>query len=47
MSRAGLLGLLLLVVVVGGFIGLIVLANSASPPQRQVEGTVPDEKLPK
>lgn len=47
MSRAAVLGLLLLVILVGGFIALVFLADSAAPPQRQVEQTVPDEKLPK
>jgi len=47
MSRASFLLTSLLVLLVAGFVGLIVLAGSAEPPQRQVEQTVPDERLPK
>lgn len=47
MSRAAVLGLLLLIILVGGFVALIFLANSAVPPTRQVEQTIPDERLPK
>lgn len=47
MSRASFLLTSLLVLLVAGFVGLIVLAGSAEPPQRQVEQTIPDERLPK
>jgi len=47
MSRASFVLTALLVLIVAGFAGLLVLANSAEPPQRQVEQTIPDERLPK
>jgi hypothetical protein len=47
MSRASFILISLLVLVVAGIAGLIVLAGSAEPPQRQVEQTIPDERLPK
>lgn len=47
MSRSAVLGLLLLAILIGGTVALVMLANSAAPPQRQVEQTIPDERLPK
>ena len=47
MSRASFYLVSLLVLLVAGFVGLIMLADSTKPPQRQVEQTVPDERLPK
>ncbi len=47
MSRASFLLTSLVVLLIAGFIALVVLAGSAEPPQRQVEQTIPDERLPK
>lgn len=47
MSRSAVLLIALVVVVVGAFAGLVYLANSSQPPQRQVEQAIPDERLPK
>ena len=47
MSRTAILSLGLIVVIGAGFAGLVVLANSSEPPQRQVEQTIPDDRLPK
>ncbi len=47
MSRSAILLIALAVLVLGGFGGLVYLANSSQPPQRQVEQTIPDERLPK
>lgn len=47
MSRSGLLLLIVVVALGAGMAGLVMLANSAQPPQRQVEQTIPDERLPK
>ena len=47
MSRSAVLLIALVVIAVGVFAGLVYIANSSQPPQRQVEQTVPDERLPK
>jgi hypothetical protein len=47
MSRGAVFSLLFLVVIGGGFVGLVMLANSSEPPQRQVEQTIPDDRIPK
>lgn len=47
MSRSAVLLIALVVLLVGGFAGLVLMANSSQPPQRQVEQTIPDERLPK
>lgn len=47
MSRSAILLIALAVIVVGGLVGLVMMANSSEPPQRQVEQTIPDERLPK
>lgn len=47
MSRASFYLTSFLVLLVAGFVGLMVLASSSEPPQRQVEQTIPDERLPK
>lgn len=47
MSRASFYLMSLLVLLIAGSIGLVMLAGSAEPPQRQVEQTIPDERLPK
>lgn len=47
MSRTAILSVGLIVLIGAGFAGLVVLANSSEPPQRQVEQTIPDDKLPK
>ncbi len=47
MSRSAALAVVLAVVLGAAFAGLIWLANTTTPPQTQVEGTVPDDKLPR
>ncbi|BCW87902.1 hypothetical protein sos41_10340 [Alphaproteobacteria bacterium SO-S41] len=47
MSRGAVFLIGLVVLLGAGFVGLVMLANSSEPPQRQVEQTIPDEKLPK
>lgn len=47
MSRASFFLITLLALLVAGGVGLVMLADSTKPPQRQVEQTVPDERLPK
>ncbi len=47
MSRASFYLLSFLVLLTAGIVGLVMLAGSSEPPQRQVEGTIPDERLPK
>lgn len=47
MSRSAVFSVLLLGLVIAGFAGLVYLANSSEPRQRQVEQTIPDDKLPK
>ncbi|MFT3811005.1 MAG: hypothetical protein QM698_13885 [Micropepsaceae bacterium] len=47
MSRASFFLMSLLVLLVAGGVGLVMLADSTKPPQRQVEQQVPDERLPK
>jgi hypothetical protein len=47
MSRGAVFSLFFLVVIGGAFVGLVMLANSSEPPQRQVEQTIPDDRLPK
>lgn len=47
MSRSAILLIALAVLVLGGVGGLVYLANSSQPPQRQVEQAIPDERLPK
>lgn len=47
MSRSAVFLVVFAVVLGAVFVGLIVLANSSEPPQRQVEQTIPDEKIPK
>jgi hypothetical protein len=47
MSRSAMILVALAVILVGGFVGLVMMANSSQPPQRQVEQTIPDERLPK
>lgn len=47
MSRSAVFLVFLAVLIGAGVVGLVILANSSEPPQRQVEQTIPDEKLPK
>jgi hypothetical protein len=47
MSRSAVFLLVLVILAGAGFAGLVMLANSSEPPQRQVEQTIPDDRLPK
>jgi Flp pilus assembly protein CpaB len=47
MSRSAIFLIALVAIMVAGVVGLVMMANSAQPPQRQVEQTIPDERLPK